>query len=118
MNLIALLSRLSTIWLSERRSVRRTSPVLHGRDHELQAFALGQRTQRRGRLFDDVAAFGLFEMQLDLSSVDLGEIQQIVDQRKQMSGARLNSTQLLLLISIQRAGQLHQQRAAKPDDRV
>jgi PAS domain S-box-containing protein len=50
--------------------------------------------------------------------LDLGEIEQIVDEREQMASTALNCTKLLFLLWRQRAGKLHQQRACEADDRI
>ncbi len=57
-------------------------------------------------------------MQLQLARFNLGQVQQIIDQGKQMAGAGLHGAQLLILIGSQRAGQLHQQGAGEADDGV
>src|SRR6202008_5116110 len=80
--------------------------------------AFRQRTQRGGGFLEHGLALDRLEAELDLAVFDLGEVEQIVDQREQVLAARLYRLQLLLLVGVERPRQLHQQRAGEADDRV
>src|SRR6266850_622299 len=93
--------------------------LLGGRaDQQLEALAFGQRSKRGDNILKQGPARRGLEIELDLPCLNLGQIEQIVDQREQVLRAGLNSAELLVLIRVQRPGQLHEQRPGEADDRI
>src|ERR1700694_324127 len=92
--------------------------VIQGGHREVEALVARERAQRANDLFGHLGAVEWQEVSFPLARLDLGQVQQVIDDRQQMAAARLHSLQLLFLLRVQRAGQLHQQGAGKADDRV
>ena len=68
---------------------------LRSRHLELEALLSCQRNQRATYFLHYVLKHDSFDGQVDLAGFDPGEIQQIVDKRQQVLGARSNGLKLL-----------------------
>src|SRR5256885_16371540 len=75
---------------------------------EFQALGLRLRAQGGGDLLDHFHAVDRDKVQLHFPRLDLGEVEQVVDQREQVLGAGLHRAQLLVLVGVERPGELHQ----------
>ena len=105
--------------LTERAPVGEQQDIDRRRVHrKSQALAPCLQFQCRRHFFDQGLAVHGLQVQRDLVGAELGHIQQIVDERQQVLGARLHDAQLLFLLGIQRSRQLHEQHAGKADDGV
>ncbi len=91
---------------------------LRHRYAEIEPLAFGVRAHRVDDVADDALAHHRFEMRFDLAGLDLRDIQQVVDEREQVSRARLDRGELFFLVSIERTGQLEHQRAGESDDGI
>src|ERR1700674_1784277 len=92
--------------------------LLRGGHGELETFVASQGAETAHHLSGHLGAIQRQKVSFPLARLDLGEVQQIVDYRQQMAAARLHRLELLLLLGVQRAGQLHEQGARKTDDGI
>ena len=83
-----------------------------------QSLALRQPAQGRGHLFQHLLTVHHLAIYLQLARFNLGEVEQVVDQREQVRAARFDGLELPLLIDGKRSGELHQYRARESDDGV
>ena len=116
---MALLARLMRICDSARRSVRTMTSCVEGVDQNSRPLPSASGRSAVGHLLDDLLADDRLELELHLPRFDLGQVQQVVDEREQVLAADVCTVpQLLLLLGGERAGQPHQQRAGEADDGV
>src|SRR5882757_6438641 len=92
--------------------------ALWHRHREFQTLGLCLRAQRCADLVDHFLAIDRDEVQFHFARFDLGEIEQVVDEREQVLCAGLHRAQLLLLVGVERPRELHQEGPGKADDRV
>ena len=71
-------------------------------DLKAKLFRFGRRAQRRGDFLHHALANHRFEVQLHLARLDLGKVEQVVDEREQVSGAPLHRPELFLLFGVER----------------
>ncbi len=92
--------------------------LLRHRHREFQALRFGLRAQGGSDLLDHFLAVGGGEFRFGFSRVDLGEIEQVVDEGEQVIGTGLHRAELFFLVGVERPGELHQKGPGKADDGV
>ena len=105
--------------LAQGAAIRVHQQILYRHvEGEGEALGVGHGAERAGDLLDDALAGDRLRVELDLSGFDLGEVEEVVDQKEQVLGARLDAAELLLLVAGEGPRQLHQERAGEADDGV
>ena len=118
MNLIALLVKLIRIWLSERRSVCTVTSSSGTVISSSIPFSSASGRRAGHDLLQDLAAVHGLELELDVAGLDLGQIEQVVDDRQQVLAVRLHGLELLPLLGGQRTAEPHQDRPGEPEHGV
>nr|GEU28476.1 hypothetical protein [Tanacetum cinerariifolium] len=105
--------------LGQRALVRVEHDGLVGQVHfELEVFLHRQWPQGVHHFAHHVLALHRLHFERDLAGLDLGHVEDVVNQREQVARAGADGVELLVLLRGERAGKLHQQRARKADDGV
>src|SRR5689334_816888 len=105
--------------LAERAAVRSGHHiVIRQRSLKLETLGFRHRAQRSADIVEHALAEDVLGNDLHLAGFNLRQVQQIVDERKQVPGAGLDGLELLLLFGIHRSGQFHQQSTGESDDGV
>ena len=101
-NLMALPTRLTTIWRSRPGSPTRASGTSGGDVvRQLQLLLCRPRRQRLQRVAQGVAQIEIDRLQLELAGFDLREVQDVVEQPQQRIGRLLHQVQVLALLGRQ-----------------
>ena len=82
---------------------------------QLDALLMGARGEGAHRLVQGVAQVEVHPLQVQLARLDLGEVQDVVDQRQQRVRGKLHRVEVLLLLGRQRRAQ---RQLGHPDDPV
>jgi len=92
-----------TIWLSARLSVAHGKALWH---HHCESRPLDSACWRKDAATSSITSLQSVgdELQLHFARLDLGEIEQVVDQREQVLRPALDGAQLLLLVGVERPG--------------
>ena len=70
------------------------------RSSEHDARALGQRLQAADAILDDLRHFDRGEIQLELAGLDLGDVEQIVEQRQRIEPALMDVLDIALVARV------------------
>src|SRR4029079_3527903 len=106
-------------YLAERPPVGFQQHVLQQHAQlERKALGFGQRTKRGDHFIDDALTRDRLSIDLDFSRLDLRQVKKVINKGQEVSCARADCLELMVLIRRQRARQSHQERACKPNDRV
>src|SRR5690606_3609674 len=87
-------------------------------DAKGQPLTIGLRSYHVNDLFYRPSQIKRRGCDFELPGLDLGDIQDIVNQRQQMAGAVTNHCKLLVLLFIKRTGKSLKYDSGKADDRV
>ena len=117
-NLIALFVRLMRIWL-QRAAVARDRRDVRGRDLEREALLRRPAGRSVAATSSSSSAQSIgSRWSSSLPALDPRQVEQVVDQREQVPAAGLHDPQLLGLLLVELARQLHEEGSGEPEDRV